>query len=349
MAAETWLFNERNYIDTLMARGELADYQTPRARLQSVLQTNSLTLEQYIIRYMRDKEQGGRWRGSTAQRYKGIAEQRIIPVLGNRPLPQIKPEDITIWWRSLPTDTERTNTLAYQLLRSVFRAAIRDHSYKGENPCDVNGASKGSKRREIAPLSTEQVLAISEAMPERLRLTVLLAAFCGAMRSGEVRELRCKDFDLDKGTLTIARQVTVLTDGTRVVGKPKTDAGIRTVPMPQDLIPIIRKHLHDYAQAGSEGLLFYNRRGEQLNSGDLLKMFIHAVNSVGLSGYVFHDLRRCWATFTALEQATKRERMAAGGWATPVMVERYEQVDNMHLVDITDKLNKRIQKARQAA
>jgi integrase len=349
MAAEAWLSKERKYLDELVVNGELSNYQTPRERLQSALRVNDLTLGQYIERYRQEKERGGRWRDSTAQRYNWLIENRILPTLEDRPLARVLAADVADWWHSLPADTGRTNTLAYQLLRSVFRAAIRDHLYSGDNPCDIYGASTGSKRREIAPLSAEQVLAISAAMPERLRLSVLLAAFCGAMRSGEVRELRRKDFNMDAGTLTISRQVSVLADGTRVVGAPKTDAGIRTVPIPKALLPVVKAHLHDHAQITDDGLLFYNRHGKQLAPTDLLKAFTTAQRKAGISGYVFHDLRRCWSTFTALGQATKRERMAVGGWATSSMVERYEQVDQPHMLEVTDWLSNRITEAKKAS
>ena len=64
-------------------------------------------------------------------------------------------------------------------------------------------------------------------MPERHRLMVLLAAWCG-LRFGELTELRRSDLDLKNGRIRVRRAV-VHVDGVAVVGTPKSDAGTRDV------------------------------------------------------------------------------------------------------------------------
>ena len=89
---------------------------------------------------------------------------------------------------------------------------------------------------------------MTEAMPPRYRLMLLLAAWC-AMRFGELTELRRKDIDLVNGVVRIRRAV-VRVRGEFIVGTPKTDAGTRDVAIPPHLMPTVRQHLADTRRAG---------------------------------------------------------------------------------------------------
>jgi integrase len=69
---------------------------------------------------------------------------------------------------------------------------------------------------------------------ERWRVAIALAGF-GGLRLGEIRGLRWGDVDLEGNALTVSRSM--LPSGE--VKAPKTEAGIRTVP----LLPDARKAL----------------------------------------------------------------------------------------------------------
>jgi integrase len=110
------------------------------------------------------------------------------------------------------------------------------------NPCRLRGAGQAPARTAPAePATPDELDAIAAAMPERLRLMVLLAAWC-AMRYGELAELRRSDLDLRKGLVRVRRAV-VWVDGAAVVGKPKSDAGVRDVAIPPQVLPAVREHL----------------------------------------------------------------------------------------------------------
>ena len=79
------------------------------------------------------------------------------------------------------------------------------------------------------------------AMPDRLRLTVLLATWC-AMRYGEIAALRRRDITRDATEVRIARSVSFLPGGPQV-GPPKTKAGLRRVAVPPHVVPLLQQHL----------------------------------------------------------------------------------------------------------
>lgn len=87
---------------------------------------------------------------------------------------------------------------------------------------------------------------------------ILLAAW-GAMRFGELTELRRSDRDLKNGVIKIRRGVVWVKDssGVRpVVGPPTSDAGVRDVNVPPHLMPCIREHLAAPPMARKGALLF---------------------------------------------------------------------------------------------
>lgn len=171
----------------------------------------------------------------------------------------------------------------------------------------MKGAGKPSKRRGIEPLTPGQVREIADDMPDRWGLGVPLGAWC-ALRSGEVRELRRKDIDLSRGLIKVTRGVTHAGQRTQHIGDPKTEAGIRTVRIPASILADVKTHLHEHAQLGQNGLLFWRDDG------------VHV-------------------TDTALVGATTRELQVAAGHTTPTMALRYQDVAANHMDDVVKTLD----------
>lgn len=118
--------------------------------------------------------------------------------------------DVVRWWDQLPS-TPTTNARAYQLLSSVMREAVDDELIE-VSPCHFKGASKPRPRHSAATveaLSADQTLAYMRAVPQRYRVALMVAAWCG-LRSGEVRGLRRRDVDLRTGRLRIEQAVSRL-------------------------------------------------------------------------------------------------------------------------------------------
>ena len=59
---------------------------------------------------------------------------------------------------------------------------------------------------KIKPASLPELETLSKAMPDKYRVMVLLAAWCG-LRFGELAELRRKDVDTREGVIRVRRAV----------------------------------------------------------------------------------------------------------------------------------------------
>jgi len=119
------------------------------------------------------------------------------------------------------------------------------------SPCRIRGASATRTRHQPRVASLGELERIVEAMPDRYRALVLLAAWCG-LRLGELTELRRADVDVAAGVVHVRRAVTRAGG----VGEPKSVAGRRTVSIPPHVVPVVDAHLRTHVAADPGALLF---------------------------------------------------------------------------------------------
>ena len=153
---------------------------------------------------------------------------------------RLTPALVREWHARTALHTPTTRAHAYALLKTICATAVTDDLITA-NPCRIRDAGQAKRASKTEPASLEDLEALVDAMPEKYRLMVLLAAWCG-LRFGELTELRGKDIDTRKGVIKIRRAVTWV-DSKPVVGTPKTDAGVRDVAVPPHLMPAVREHL----------------------------------------------------------------------------------------------------------
>ncbi|MDQ2755496.1 MAG: site-specific integrase [Actinomycetota bacterium] len=193
----------------------------------------------------------------------------------------------------------------------------------GPNPCAIRGAGVLRRRREIRPASIPELADLVEATPDRLRAAVVLASWCG-LRFGEVFELRRGDVDLETGTVHIRRAV-VRIDRQEVVGRPKSEAGVRAVAVPPHVQPSLEDHLEHHVGRARGALLFTTPSGEYWTHGNFYKSaWIPARAAAHRPDLRFHDLRHTSAVLAAQSGATLAELMARLGHSTSAAAMRYQ-------------------------
>jgi integrase len=165
---------------------------------------------------------------------------------------------------------------------------------------------------------------LTEAVPARYQLMILLAAWCGP-RFGELAELRRADIDARAGIVRISRGVVRVTSG-RVIKGPKSEAGRRDVAISPHLMPAVRDHLAEHVGSGRDALLFpaAGDADKQMAPATLYRVFYPAREGAGRPDLRFHDLRHTGATLTAAAGATLAELMARLGYSTPSAAMRYQ-------------------------
>ncbi len=209
---------------------------------------------------------------------------------------------------------------AYGLLSTIFRTALADELIV-RTPCRVEGA--GTERAPERPTVTvREAHVLADAMPERLRLLVLLASWCG-LRRGELHALRRKDVDQLHQLIRLERTADH-SGGTVSFGPPKTAAGVRSIAYPSSIAADLNDHLARYVAGDADSLLFTGEKGGPLRLCVLQPAWDAARRSVGRPDLHLHDLRHASATWAAVVGATTKELMARLGHASPAAALRYQ-------------------------
>lgn len=258
----------------------------------------------------------------TRHEYDRLLEQLILPTFGSQAIDAVTQADVRAWHTDLATYTGPTRrSHAYALLRSIMQGAVTE-GLIAANPCQIRGASRAKRAKQIKPATLDELEVIVENMPDRLRLMVLFASWC-ALRFGETAELRRKDIDTRRGVIHVRRAVTHVA-GEYHVGPPKSEAGIRDVAIPPHLLPTVRTHLKRHVDEGAEALLFPSVSGNHLSTASLYDYFYPARQAAGRPDLRWHDLRHTGAVLAAATGATLAELMARLGHSSPGMALHYQ-------------------------
>jgi len=277
-----------------------------------------ITLRAYADAWLADRE----LEQTTRDHYAQVLRDHVFPAFGDVPVTAITPPDVRGWHARIGKRTGPTaRAHAYGLLRTILNTAVADELIAA-NPCRVRGGGQSKRVKRIRPATLAELEALVAAMPERYRVMVLLASWCG-LRFGELAELRRSDVDVKAGVVHVRRGM-VRTSGGRVVKGPKSDAGRRDVTIPPHLLPAVTDHLKAHAQVGAQGLLFPAGHGGHLVPSTLYGVFYPAREAAGRPDLRFHDLRHTGATLAAATGATLAELMARLGHSTPGAAMRYQ-------------------------
>ena len=256
----------------------------------NVYAAGNATLNMAYDRYMSTKYN---LRESTKSNYNYMFDQYVRPEFGKRKIADIKYSDVKFFYYYLLNDKKlQINTLdtVHTVLHPTFSMAVRDDIIR-KNPTDGVMAEikkSGWKNKGVRhALTVEQQKAFMNAItayPEFSHwlplFTVLLGTGC---RVGEVIGLRWSDVDMKNHSINVNHSVTYYPRAERKcyfgVSLPKTEAGIRIVPMMDTVHKILTDEYErqkyegfcTYELDGMSGFIFSNRNGHLHNP--------HCINS----------------------------------------------------------------------
>lgn len=324
--AEAWLTDERRLISA-------GTWVAPSLRAALAASKAPTLFGAYAESWLERRDLKPRTHGH----YRSLLDHFLLPTFKDVPLTAITPRMVNEWHHDLGKKTGPTyRAHAYALLRTICRTAVAEDELV-VSPCRIRGAGASKRVKKIEPASLPQLELLVAAMPKRLQMMTLLAAWCG-LRFGELTELRRKDVDLKNGVLRVRRAV-VRAEGRMIVGTPKSSAGVRDVAIPPHLLPALKAHLADNITGGREGLLFPGKDGEHLAQSSLAWHFNHAREAAGRPDLRWHDLRHTGAVLAASTGATLAELMARLGHSTPGAALRYQHAAQGRDAEIAKKLS----------
>jgi integrase len=324
MDAEAWLTAERALVDR-------EEWTSPRARQVAESKRQSAaawnTVGSFAERFL--VERG--LRPTTQRNYRQLLRSRILPYFGEMPLTGVTLSEIKQWRASLDPATESSNAAAYRLVRSILQAA-EEEELIFRAPPKIRGAGSARVKRVAVPATLDELAVIIEAMPERLRLLIVLAAFVG-LREGELLELRRSDIDGVSGRISVTRKVDkdvipgpkdACPNCGRVISAPKTASGVRTVHVPPPFLRMLQKHLLEHTAPGPAGLLFAGDRTDHMSVRYLMDRYRPAREAADRPDLTIHHLRHTALTLAGQHGATAAELQARAGHASQAAMAIYQ-------------------------
>lgn len=201
-----------------------------------------------LATYLRQWIDGHAISPKTAERYRQLIEQQVIPHLGALPLQGLRVAHVTDWHATLlKAGGKEGRPLSAQTVQHAHRVlskALADACKRELLARNVASIATPPKvtAEEMTILGPEQVRAVLAAMKTSSiypHITTLLGT---GVRRGELMGLQWADLDLDAGKLTITRSLEkTKAQGLRLKA-PKSKHGARTISLPAIAVVALRDH-----------------------------------------------------------------------------------------------------------
>ena len=228
---------------------------------------------------------------ATLKMLEGISEKQLI---------EVSEDDLVVYFKSILHYSQSCIDKIYQLLGSVFLKALNKNIIK-VNP--LNDIRLPKSKQKLVPVRAltidEQSKLLNVLKTEDIHYSeiMLLSTFTG-MRVGEVCALTVEDINLDENTITVSKTVSRGEYGKTIICETKTDAGMRTLHINDDIAEFLRECIGDK----ESGLLFKSSNDKLITTNQVNYVYAKVLkdyNIVDSSVYGkvdLHSLRHTFAT-----------------------------------------------------
>jgi integrase len=279
--------------------------------------SKSITVAQAAADWIKFVE-GEKRERSTIVAYQQHINKHIVPRIGSLKIAVLTTPRVQKFRDDLLTALSRP--MAKKVLTSL-KSLLRDAKRRGNVAQNVaqdvsitfDKRHKRNLKYGVDIPTREEIKALIDKLEGRWRPFFLVAIFTG-LRSSELRGLRWEDVDLRKAELHVRQRA----DRWGVIGKPKSHAGERTVPIP----PLALNALREWklpCPKGEGDLVFPNGAGNPENHANIinrvfmpLQVAAGVVSKTGKPKYKgLHALRHFYASWCI-------NRRADGGLELPL-------------------------------
>jgi integrase len=234
-------------------------------------------------------------RRGTATSVEQQLRLHVYPHIGHRPINAIRPSELEAMVHHLVASlAHSTVEVVFGRVVAVFRAAVRDRLIAA-SPCPGVRVPQGKPASMLPVMTTEDVLAMAGAVPDRYSALVVFGAATG-LRPGEL-------FGLTKDRVHfLARRVVVDQQLARTghgvgLAPLKTRSSYRNVPLAQVASDALAAHLARWSAHPELGLVFCNDWGKPIQQHPFSAMWTTARRKAGVPEWAKpHDLRHYFAS-----------------------------------------------------
>jgi integrase len=290
---------ERRLIELLKARDDGA-YVEP----------SKLTVAEHVRARVAQWEVAGDISPKTAERYRELVANQIVPHLGAKLLQRLKPADLEAWHSTLKIKGRKSGeggvsakTIAHanQVLKKALGDALKNDLI-ARNVAVSQQPPRG-EGREVVILTDEQVKALLPTLEGRAMYVPVGVALFTGLRRGELLALRWANVDLDAKVIRVREALEETESGIRAK-EPKTRKGLRDVTLPDLVVDTLRKHRQQLetrvalglGRLSDDALVFPRPDGSLQSPKDFSTAWGVVAERIGLGAVTFHALRHTHAS-----------------------------------------------------
>jgi integrase len=186
---------------------------------------------------------------SSLDYYRQHLDRHIIPLLGAVKLSRLTLPMVRAFEDKLALDRSRAMVRKVRISLGALLTDAQDRGLIGQNVVHARARRRRGKDARIAARQNSKLkVGIDIPSPDEIRAIIpklsgmrrplLLTAIFAGLRASELRGLRWADIDLKRGVIHVRQRA----DRYGEVGRPKSEAGERTIPIPPFLINTLREH-----------------------------------------------------------------------------------------------------------
>lgn len=255
---------------------------------------------------------------SSFERYECIYRLKIkTSAIGNMELMHIKSPHIQELCNNTFNQTNSAQAVESLLilLSSFFEYCLKE-DYILKNPCKnvAKPQNQDVKSGKMMTFNRDEVSKITRYTTENIEYFIYYFALYTGLRQGEILALCHKDIDFDKKIVSVIKTVKKVSKisetsrtYTRVTQKPKTMSSIRTVPLSDETILHLKrhinyekeKHLKQGIAFSEDSTLFTTRICKPKTSVSTLKVFENMLRRLHIDYKKFHCLRHTFCSMLA--------------------------------------------------
>lgn len=161
------------------------------------------------------------------------------------------------------------------------------NQYIAANPCTYIKVPKNLPKEKRRGLTEEEITVVKNSIDKTFGLFAYFLLNTG-LRRGEALALTYNDIDFDKKVIKVNKTVEWIGNVPNIKDHPKTDAGLREVPLLDCLYKVLK-------QGRGDQLIFPNTKNELIRNGNFNRLWDKYRAETGLT-ITPHQLRHAYAT-----------------------------------------------------
>lgn len=274
----------------------------------------------------------------TAFRYNSYVE-RFINYFADKYIKEITAEQIELFYNGMVIDGFSSKTIKDQagIVKMIMRYALIKR-YIEVDVSQYITPPKGKAKQERQPLTPDEIRRVQSDIFSDFGKIAYFLLYTG-LRKGELLALTYKDIDLKNNLITINKSVEYVGNTPRIK-QPKTASGIRKVPLPDILIPIVKcKH--------SKSDIVFSQNGEIMTKSYFSAEWKRYCKRLGIN-VTAHQFRHTYATMLFEWDISEKDAQTILGHADISTTHNiYTHISESRIIQTTKNINDKIKSCQK--